>query len=150
VLRAKSATGEALARALADLLFDARSADWSARQWDVVVPVPHHWTQRAVQRQTASETIAQRLAERLCLPCDRRMLRKTRLTPPQAGTAPSLRRRQQRGAFAAGGADGLRILVVDDVLTTGATADEISKALKKAGAASITVAVVARGLGERD
>jgi predicted amidophosphoribosyltransferase len=150
VLQAKSAGGEALARTLADLLLAARSAEFRTGRWDVVVPVPHHWSRRFSPRHAASETIAERLAARLGLPYDGRLVRKTRITPPQAGTAPSVRRRQQRGAFAAANANGLRILLVDDVLTTGATADEVSKVLRAAGAASITVAVIARGIGDRD
>jgi ComF family protein len=148
VLHAKSNSGEALTRALGDLLIEAKSADLKPENWDVVAPVPHHWTRRLRQQHLASETLAEHLAGRLAVQWTRRLLRKVRNTPQQAGAAPSVRRAQQRGAFAARNAKGLRILLVDDVLTTGATADEAAKALKSAGAASVTVAVLARGLGE--
>ena len=148
VLQAKSVSGEALTRALGDLLFAAKSAELKAENWDVVVPVPHHWTRRFRQRHAASETLAEQLASRLRLPMDRGLVRKIRVTPPQSGSVPSVRRRQQRGAFTSNNAKGLRILLVDDVLTTGATADEISKSLKAAGATAVTVAVLARGLGQ--
>jgi ComF family protein len=148
VLRAKQGTGEALTRTLADLLFDAKSADLCSLKCDAVVPVPHYWTRRLSPQHAASETLAERLSQRMTRPC-RRLLRKTRWTPAQAGSPPSLRRQQQKNAFAASHrARGLHILLVDDVLTTGATADEATKALRKAGAASVTVAVIARGIGE--
>lgn len=149
VLKAKSVTGEALTRALTDLLITAAPVDHPAGHWDVIVPVPHYWTRRLAQRHAASETIAEQLSVRWRLPCDRSLLRKIRRTPQQAGSAPSVRRKQQLRAFSASAAArGLKILLVDDVLTTGATADEASKALKTRGAASVTVAVLARGLGE--
>lgn len=149
VLRAKTATGEALARTLADVLFTEKAAEWSQLNCDVLVPVPHHWTRRFQPGHSASETLADRLSHHLKVPCDRGLLRKIRWTPAQAGSPPSRRRQQQRKAFAATpGAHGRKILLVDDVLTTGATADAASKALLAAGAASVTVAVIARGIGE--
>lgn len=149
VLKAKSAGGAALSRTLADLLYSERTCDWGDLNCDVVVPVPHFWTQRLLQQHAASETLAERLAQRLKLPLKRGLLRKVRWTPAQAGSPPSVRRQQQRRAFtAAKVARGLKILLVDDVLTTGATADEASKALRAQGASSIIVVVIARGLGE--
>lgn len=149
VLKAKSVTGEALTRALTDLLLVAAPVEQPTGCWDVIVPVSHFWTRRLAQHHAASETIAEQLAARWQLPCDRSLLRKVRRTPQQAGSPPSVRRKQQRRAFSASSAvQGLKILLVDDVLTTGATADEASKALKTCGAASVTVAVLARGLGE--
>jgi predicted amidophosphoribosyltransferase len=74
-----------------------------------------------------------------------------RRTPAQATLTPSKRRDNLKGAFAL--VRGLRlqahrVLLVDDVLTTGTTAHRAAQVLQKGGAASVRVAVVARGLGE--
>jgi predicted amidophosphoribosyltransferase len=149
VLQAKGPRGDALARSLADLLFAERESEWDKLGCDTVVPVPHYWTRRFLPHHVASETLAERLAQRLRLSCECELLRKVRWTPAQVGSPPSVRRQQQRRAFAASKeAKGRKILLVDDVLTTGATADEASKALRKEGAASVIVGVIARGLGE--
>ena len=148
VLNGKSAGGEAVCRALADLLLLCRPAELNRADWDVIVPVPCHWTRRLTPRPVASETIAERLGAALRRPCDRHLMRKVRLTPRQTGSAASLRRKQQRGAFRADvDLSGAKVLLVDDVLTTGATASEAAKTLKMRGAAIVTVAVIARGLG---
>lgn len=141
--------GGPLMRGLTDLLIADRLADFLGEEFDAVVPIPQDWQRRFFGIHSAPETVAERLSERLRRPM-RVLLRKPRPTPPQVGAAPSVRRVQQRGAFEVLGGvtlNGARLLLVDDVLTTGATAEAATRALRAAGAADVVVAVIARGLG---
>lgn len=142
--------GGPLMRGLTDLLVADHLTEFLAEEFDAVVPVPQDWQRRFFGIHSAAETIAERLSERLQRPMRASILRKPRPTPPQTGAAPSVRREQQRGAFEVPvGTDltGARLLLADDVLTTGATAEAATRALKKAGAADVVIAVIARGLG---
>lgn len=115
---------------------------------DIVVAIPlgreRFWRRGFNQ----AELIAQRLAERIGQPCVAHVLKRTRETPPQAQQAQAERAGNVRGAFKtgrrAGAVDGKRVLLVDDVMTTGATLREAALALKRAGAREITGVVVAR------
>lgn len=138
-----------LASALAGLLWDSRRETISRWEVDVVVPVPPFWAARLVQRSNAATVAAETLARRLKLPCRTDLLAKRRWTPAQASLSPTDRRRNLRDAFAArtSGLSGKRVLLVDDVLTTGTTAQRCARTLREAGATAVAVAVLARGLG---
>jgi len=70
---------------------------------------------------------------------------RVRDTPPQAGLKRAARQKNLRGAFACGDrAAGLHVGIVDDVMTTGSTLDELAKTLKAAGAREVSCVVVAR------
>jgi predicted amidophosphoribosyltransferase len=88
----------------------------------------------------------------LNIPVRRRLLVRCRNTLPQAGLQPLQRFRNMRGAFRVrrgAGVEHARVLLVDDVLTTGATCSEAAKMLKQAGASMVAVAVVARAQGTK-
>jgi predicted amidophosphoribosyltransferase len=107
------------------------------------------WTRRLRRGTNSPEALAQTLGRQLGVPV-RGLLRRRRNTLPQAPLPPRERFRNVRGAFAlrkSGALDGIRILVVDDILTTGATCSEAAGVLKAAGAAWVGVVVVARAHG---
>lgn len=119
----------------------------SAETFDLTLPLPLHPERLRQRGFNQSAEIAREFGNCLFLRADRSILLRTRQTTPQAELPPKERRKNVRGAFECQ-ADlrGMRILLVDDVLTTGATANECARVLKLHGAASVTVAVVARAL----
>jgi ComF family protein len=117
---------------------------------DVAAPIPTHWLRRFGQRVNAAELLAETAAARLRVAVWPHLLAVCRLRRRQHLLTPTERRHNMRGAFrlkAGYDVAGARVLIIDDVLTTGATAHAAAKVLKQAGAAEVTVAVVARGIG---
>lgn len=111
-----------------------------------VVAVPCHPQRRRRRGFDQARLLADSLARRLGVPLFRGV-RRTRPTRPQPGLGRTERRRNLRDAFGLRGAKRLRerrVLVVDDVMTSGATVEELSALLREAGCRSIGVAVVAR------
>ena len=118
---------------------------------EVIVPIPMYWRHRLRRRMNSPEFIAQSLAKFLEIPVRRWLLVRCKKTRTQSNLPPDERFRNVRGAFRVRFARqirGRRVLLVDDVLTTGATCSEAAKVLKQAGAAMVAVAVVARAHGE--
>lgn len=151
-LRAKQSHAEPLAAALGEALWQCESGGLSRAEIDVIVPIPHHWTQRFARTHNPAETIGEALSRRLRVPSEPHILKKVRRTPPQAKLAPSVRRTNLRNALSVPRGISLAdatVLVTDDVMTTGTTAHEAARALVVAGARRVFVAVVARGLGRR-
>lgn len=150
-LSAKSSRSPLMGANLGDLLCRRLSPELTADEVDVVTPVPLHWTSRLARRDSLADVVAARLARFLKAPVDRHILRKVRRTAPQASLPPSRRRENLRGAFRiARGVrlDGCRVLLVDDVLTTGTTAHRAARVLiRDGGAVRVLVAVIARGIG---
>lgn len=144
VLRAKHPGNEPVAAGLAKLL--VRKHEQAIRGWgvDVVVPVPMHWLRRASRGTSAADELARGIAAALGLPC-RRLLRRERATRMQNELPVEERRANVIDAFRTrGSVAGVRVLLIDDVTTTGATLAGCRRALKRAGAAAVHAAVVAR------
>lgn len=144
-LMAKNQAGLLMGRSLADLLVDAKHPRLQPESIDLVVPIPEHWLKRIFRQQYAAETMARQIADRLKLRLSTGILGKVRWTPKQAKSPPVQRRQQQKQAFRAvrQAVNGKSILLVDDILTTGATADSAARELKRAGARRVVVAVMA-------
>jgi ComF family protein len=151
VLRLKHNTGEGLAELLGELWAEHAGPRFQEVNADVIVPVPLHWRRQWLRGYNQSAAVAHGLAARLRLPCRPGWLRRVRHTPIQP-KQPTLagRRENVRGAFAVPhGArpQGQAVLLIDDVMTTGATAGEAAKTLRAAGAVRVVAAVLARGKG---
>lgn len=146
-IRAKATTQFPLAAALANLLWLSEQLDLEAANVDVVAPVPCHWTRRMLRPHHAAETISRVLSGRLGKPLQRRLLRKKRLTSDQSDLPAAKRRLNLKDAFAVSpysrSLAGKTVLLVDDILTTGTTANECTRTLLHAGAKQVVVAVIA-------
>jgi len=132
-----------LARPLAELVREQCAA--ALRGGEALVPVPLARTRLSERGFNQAELIADRLGALLGLPVRRRWLVRVRETAPQTELSAADRATNVEGAFAASSSvAGRRVIVVDDVLTTGATCRECARALRAAGARRIDVVTVAR------
>ena len=116
---------------------------------DLLMPVPLHWTRLFGRRFNQAALLAQAVHAAGGPPVAADWLVRRRRTPSQGLLGPAARARNVRGAFALrGGREvaGKRVVLIDDVLTTGATAEECARMLRRAGAASIGVLVLARAV----
>lgn len=138
-----------LATWLAELLVEARAEDLRAHEVDCVVPVPLHWRRRLVRGYNQAEALAVGLASRLAIRHVQPM-RRVVATPPLAWMSRTERARVMHGAFRARphrAIAGRNVLLVDDILTTGATCGAAARALRRAGARRVIVAVIGRADG---
>lgn len=115
-------------------------------RFDAVVPMPMHWLRRWKRGFNQAELLGRAVARHAGVPLVE-ALRRTRMAAAQAGLSSSQRRRNVAGSFGIdrpGAIRGQHVLLVDDVLTTGATARAAAGVLKRAGAARVTVLTLAR------
>ncbi len=131
--------GRWMAHAGCELLADA----------DALVPVPLHWRRLWGRRFNQSAALAEAIARASGIAVAHTALRRVKATPQQVGLSRTERATNVQGAFRvapSGKAEvaGRRLIVVDDVLTSGATADACARALLRAGAAQVDVLVFAR------
>jgi ComF family protein len=132
-----------LARPLAELTLRAFPRE---ERFDLVVPMPMHWLRRWRRGFNQSALLSRLIGRQLGIPVVG-AVRRQRPTPPQAGLSNSQRRENVSGAFSPARGkrlDGKRVLLVDDVFTTGATASACSRVLKRAGADYVAVLALAR------
>lgn len=131
------ALGRWMMRAGGELLEDA----------DVILPVPLHRWRMLTRTYNQSAYLTRRIAHLSGLPAEYGVLRRTKPTPSQGGLSASARRLNVAAAFSVTNpalVAGKKVVLVDDVLTTGATLNSCAKTLKQSGAASVDALVVAR------
>jgi ComF family protein len=132
-----------LARTLASYLASALPRD---QVFDLVVPMPLHWRRQFQRGFNQSELLARRTARRCGIPMVK-AVRRRRATVAQAGLTNARRRQNVAGAFRVKrprAVEGRRVLLIDDVMTTGATAAACALELKRAGAKSVVLLALAR------
>jgi len=134
---------------LADLLIREAKSALLEQHWDFIVPVPLHPVKHREREFNQAERLASHLSAATEIPLNRKWLRRVIPTATQTLLTREQRATNMRGAFAVtdhAGLDGERIVLVDDVFTTGATTSACAKVLQSAGAGDICVWTVARGL----
>ncbi len=148
-LRCKQVSLRPLVSACGSLLFEREKSTIESWKVDLVIPVPHHWTDRLRQQDPVANTLADELARIIGVPTDRHLLFKRKRTEKQQGKSATDRRRNLQGAFCVhprARLSGLRVLLTDDVLTSGTTASRVTRVLVEAGVKTVFVAVLARTL----
>lgn len=166
-IRAVMAYGDSSRRLISGFKYRDRTeggpafASWMLRagaelmdEAEMILPVPLHWTRLFARRYNQSALLAGALGRSSGCAVDMTPLRRTRRTPPQVGRSRAGRQRNVTGAFAVkpgrrGAIEGRRVLLVDDVLTTGATLAACAKALRRAGATGVDALVLARVVSGR-
>lgn len=149
ILRMKQWSGEDLAEVIGALWAKRMALRIRALAPDVAIPVPLHWTRRWRRGFNSCDIFALRLARELGIPCWPRVLGRSRATAKQTEQpSATARKANVKHAFQTKAGDALRgktVLLVDDVLTTGATASDAARALRVHAPKAIYVVVLAHG-----
>jgi ComF family protein len=132
-----------LAPPLARLLADHLERDDPP---EAIIPVPLHWWRQWWRGFNQAEEIAITLSEITGIPCDTRLLRRTRATPQQTRLSAAQRRRNLRGAFHIQPHHYRHVVLLDDVVTTGATAGQLTRMLHESGIEKVDVWAMCRTL----
>jgi len=138
-----------IGRKIAEIMADRVAAEEDLLV-DLILPVPMHRAKQKKRGYNQAEIIAKYLAELLCTPHSGKLLLRTAKTPAMSRLRPEERRNNMENAFSiAPGAEkrieGKRILLVDDIFTTGSTADACSNTLLNAGASEVRLICFASG-----
>ena len=161
VLQTKSDTTGILAISAAKTLAIHRRADLDEVQADYIVPVPMHRFRREDRGVNSPDLLAEELGRQLKIPVAKHLVQRIRQTDLQYTLSQQARVENVSGAFAIRPASfwakllrrfqpslaGVNVLLVDDILTTGSTCNEVTKTLLAAGVRAVTVAVLARAEG---
>jgi len=120
----------------------------AAQKWDLIVPVPLHPLKEREREFNQAERLARHLGRALRIPMNTRLVRRAKFTGTQTLLTRSQRALNVDGAFvprAGKQLNGEKVILVDDVLTTGATTSACARALRECGAGDVCVWTLARG-----
>jgi ComF family protein len=134
---------------LAELLIKKAGTILTPADWDAIVPVPLHPVKKREREFNQAERLARRLGKAVGIPVNTKLLRRSVATRTQTLLTRGERAANVSKAFVFSGAarlDHARIVIIDDVLTTGATTNACAKLLRANGAGDVCVWTVARGL----
>lgn len=146
-LTVKIDRSERVAQSLGRLMAEQFRDDLLRLHPDAIVPIPMHVRRRLARGTNPPAALSAVVGRSLRIPAHLRLLERHRNTPPQIGLSNPARFRNVRGELQVRAdyqINSPHILLVDDILTTGATCSEAARVLKHAGAAEVTVLVVAR------
>jgi competence protein ComFC len=134
---------------LADLLIREAAPVLRGQKWNFIVPVPLHSLKQREREFNQAELLAAHLSNATKIPLNTKLLRRVSSTMTQTLLTREQRAKNMRGAFAVRAGVKLnseRVVLLDDVFTTGATTSACAQALRAAGAGAVCVWTVARGL----
>ncbi|MCA9041352.1 MAG: ComF family protein [Planctomycetaceae bacterium] len=150
ILAGKKSEGQPLITALTEILWQREREQIQTFDPEVIIAVPRHWSKELQHLDYAPHSMARVLGKRMNIPVCTNWLKRSARRKDQVKLKATERRINLKGAFRTkipAGRTPSRVLLVDDVLTTGATANESAATLKKADVQQVLVAVLARGLG---
>jgi len=140
-----------IGKALGNIMADYASGIWEMGTFDLIIPVPLHIKRLRERGFNQAVILARELSKRFHVPLDFSSLKRVRFTPPQVGLGRQERSVNVKGAFSITTPQllsGKKILLVDDVYTTGSTLVECSRVLVDANAEAVAVLTMARATGE--
>jgi ComF family protein len=154
MLRSKWARSPCRIQNLARLLWKHRHRDIRQFAPDCILPIPQHWSLRCIRHFNAAGILAEAISDEMVqsglnVSCDHHILRRNRTVQLQKRRSLRHRFKNQKDSFSACAPEkirGKRVLIVDDVLTTGATCSEAASVLKAHGALACAVLIAGRVL----
>ena len=152
VVRMKKPPQDLLRRGMA-LLMSQRLGTLDFEPNALLIPVPNHWLHRFLGKADSAGDLARQIAQERGLSVSTSNVQRIRKTAKQGMLAWSERANNVRGAFRISDAQALvgrHVILVDDVLTSGATMAELAKRIRQSGATRVSVLVAARGTGTRE
>ena len=132
---------------MSDEMAGVYQEEFAPLDFDLIIPVPLHWQRLLKRGYNQSQLLARFLAKKINLPLAPSVLVRTKNTPPQVGLSRNQREKNLKKAFLVKKpslVEGKKLLLIDDVITTGATIEEASRTLKRAGAELVGVLAFAR------